>query len=242
MDDDRGSAPQAVMSQPISLADIHRVLFGDASPMFLLEVFVRTFIAYLGIIAALRILGARVAGQFTLFEVSVAVTIAAAVGGPLQSSDRGMLPAVVMVVVLMLLQYGIARLSSDRKSIQRLLAADVTLLVKDGEMQLSAMKASGISREQIFANLRSEGCLQLGEIARLYMEPSGKFTFIRADTANPGLSFVPSLDQALRQHMVHRQCFACCSCGHVEKSSRAPAAPCSVCHAEDWQEAARMPE
>lgn len=230
------------MSPSISLTDLHRILFGESPPSFLFDVFVRTVIAYLGIIAVLRVLGARVAGQFTLFEVSVAVTIAAAVGGPLQSADRGVLPATVMVIVLMLVQSAIARLSRDRKGLQRWMAADVTLLVKDGELQLAALKWACISREQIFANLRSEGCLQLGEIARLYLEPSGKFTVVRTRTAMPGLPIVPSFDDALQRHMLHESCSACGSCGHVESGRCAPQESCRICHARQWKQAALMPE
>jgi uncharacterized membrane protein YcaP (DUF421 family) len=47
----------------------------------------------------MRLLGRWVAAQYTLFEISIVVTLAAAIGVPLQASNRGMLPPFVIALV-----------------------------------------------------------------------------------------------------------------------------------------------
>jgi hypothetical protein len=56
--------------RPFGLIDWHRFLFGNASQPFLLEVLLRTSVTYVLLIVAMRLLGRRVAGQYTLFEIS----------------------------------------------------------------------------------------------------------------------------------------------------------------------------
>ncbi|WOD13987.1 DUF421 domain-containing protein [Paraburkholderia kirstenboschensis] len=107
--------------RPFSLTDWHRFLFGNASWPFLLEVLLRTSVTYVLLIVVMRLLGRRVAGQYTLFEISIAVTLAAAVGVPLQAADRGLLPPVVIAVVVIVLQRLIARTGSTHRRLETLI-------------------------------------------------------------------------------------------------------------------------
>jgi hypothetical protein len=61
---------------PIHLSDWHRILFGKSGPLFLPQVVLRAVASY-----AILLLAMRVAGQLSLFELSVVVTMAGAIGG-----------------------------------------------------------------------------------------------------------------------------------------------------------------
>jgi uncharacterized membrane protein YcaP (DUF421 family) len=199
---------------PFALSDGHRLLFGDASPVFLAEVALRAAVTYVGVVAVMRTLGARVAGQFTLFEVSVSVVIAAAIGVPLQSGDRGILPAMVLVGVLLLLQRLLAEVGVRHRRVQTLISGDVALLVSAGSLQLDAMRANAISRETIFSHLRGAGVLNLGAVEALYLEPSGNFSMLRKHTPRPGMSLAPAFDTELRWQLEVAQGI-CAQCGHT---------------------------
>ena len=88
-----------MQQHPFRLDDWHRFLFGNASWTFLLEVLLRTSITYILILVAMRLLGRRIAAQYTLFEISIVVTLAAAIGVPLQAANRGMLPPFIIALV-----------------------------------------------------------------------------------------------------------------------------------------------
>jgi uncharacterized membrane protein YcaP (DUF421 family) len=66
--------------------------------------------------SSMRLLGRRVASQYTLFELSMVVTLAGAVGVPLQATDRGLLPPLLIMAVVIGLQRCIsfASLKSDK--------------------------------------------------------------------------------------------------------------------------------
>ncbi|MXP48668.1 hypothetical protein FD733_02015 [Pantoea sp. Eser] len=87
----------------IVLSDIARLAFGQNPSMFLLEVIGRAVICFVLIIVALRLLGRRVASQYTLFELSAVVTMAGTMGVPLLDDKRGLLPPLVIITSLLAL-------------------------------------------------------------------------------------------------------------------------------------------
>jgi uncharacterized membrane protein YcaP (DUF421 family) len=220
------------------LTDFHRVLLGEASAWFLLEVCLRAALTYAGVVAVMRLLGARVAGQFTLFEMSVTVVVAAAIGVPLLSADRGLLPALVLVLTMVGLQRLIAEVGIRNRCLQTRVSGDVALLFADGHLHLDALRSSAISRETVFGQVRACGYVHLGQVSRIYIEPSGAFSIVPSDPIEPGLPVVPETDIALL-NLMRQHGRACTSCGARAASfGRA----CSVCGKQDWAPARLAPE
>jgi uncharacterized membrane protein YcaP (DUF421 family) len=212
------------MVQPFHLGDMHRLFLGESSAAFLLEVALRAALTYVGVLAVMRLLGPRVAGQFTLFEISVSVVVAAAIGVPLLSADRGLLPALVLVLTLVVLQRLIANIGFRHRRLQTLVSADLSTVVRDGVLDLDAMRRNALSAQAVFAQLRGAGHLQLGEISRVYVEPSGHFTIV-ANDPRPGLCLVPTHDAAMKDRM--RQIgLACARCGAPGATDGEPCARC----------------
>jgi hypothetical protein len=57
--------------EDIHLSDWSRLLLGEAPPLFLLEVFVRTLVIYVFLLFILRWLGKRMSGQLIIMELSL---------------------------------------------------------------------------------------------------------------------------------------------------------------------------
>ncbi len=53
------NCPGAQLDQPIAAFDLQRMIFGDGSPLFLLEIVLRTLIVYVYALLLLRWLGSR---------------------------------------------------------------------------------------------------------------------------------------------------------------------------------------
>jgi len=140
--------------KPIQLTDWHRILAGGMPWEFLLEVVMRAAFTYLLLLVAMRLLGKRVAAQLTLFELSMVVTMAAVIGIPLQVPDRGLLPPVVLLGVLILLQRALAYWGVKRRRVELLAVGDLTLLARDGRLQLEGMRETVLAREKVYAALR----------------------------------------------------------------------------------------
>jgi uncharacterized membrane protein YcaP (DUF421 family) len=228
-----------LQEHPFRLNDWHRFLFGNASWHFLLEVFLRTGVTYVLLVVAMRLLGRRVAAQYTLFEISIVVTLAAAIGVPLQAANRGMLPPFIIALVAVGLQRLLARTGATNRRFETFISTDVSLLVRDGQFEFAELARAAMPREKIYEALRLRGLQHLGQVSRLYMEPSGAFSVTLARAPRPGLSALPSFDDELRDEAHPPGWYACLNCGHVLQTEVQPKERCAVCAATRWTGAAQ---
>jgi uncharacterized membrane protein YcaP (DUF421 family) len=237
---------------PIRPFDPHRFLVGNDPWGFLFEVAVRGIIIYVVLLFAIRIMGKRVAGQLSMSELAVIVTLGAAIGVPMEVAENGMLPALVLLLVAVVYQRAIGFLSFKSRRVELITQGDLVAIVIDGVLDIHAMRRVGLSRERVFAALREHALVQLGEVRRVYIESSGSFSVFRYESARPGLRIVPEQHPGLRAVEGAR---ACTSCGttiradeHAERDvagervhARAgdPVEACPACGKRDWAEAVR---
>ena len=180
--------------EDIHFGDWQRMFFGDVPAGFYWEVVLRIAVIYLVLMVSMRLMGKRMASQLSRNEMIAMVSLAAAIGVPLQAPDRGILAAVVIAIVVIAIQQLAAWLASRNQVLESVTQGDLTILVADGEMKLHNMKKTGITRERTFAQLRGSGIRHLGQVKRLYFEASGSFTFIPADEVPAGLGVLPEND------------------------------------------------
>lgn len=81
---------------------------------------------------------------------------------------------------------------------------------------MKMLKKTTLTRERVFAQLRSENVMQLGEVKRLFIEASGSFTLIRFKEEVPGLIIIPENDPELRELFQPDQKLVCTACGNSD--------------------------
>ena len=214
--------------EEIHLWDLKRVFLGQAPPEFLLEVFIRSLIIYLSVIIIARLLGKRMNGQLSILEKSVMVLMGAVLAVPMQVPERGILQGIILLLGILLLLRGINWVAFKNKKVERVIHGGTALLVKDGELQLDALEKAKVSKQQLFAVIRSKEIFQLGKIKRMYMEPYGLFSLYEAKQAKVGLSVLPPNDDDLKEKLNNSTQQVCCNCGHVEPAAD-PHKICSNC-------------
>lgn len=221
--------------EDIHLTDLRRILLGDAPWIFMLEVFMRTLIIYLALLLVLRLLGKRMNGQLTITEFAVMVTLGGIVSPIMQLADRGILVGFTSLVCVLVFLRGINWLAFKYKKVEMVTQGDVSMLVKDGVLELDKLEASHISKEQIFAALRSSNIYHLGQIRRVYLEASGSFSIFKRKEPQPGMSVLPDQDDELRLAHPHNEEFvACCKCGNVARKEEVQNKACAVCMNQEW--------
>jgi uncharacterized membrane protein YcaP (DUF421 family) len=223
--------------EDIHVGDWQRMFLGEVPGGFYLEVVFRIAVIYLILMVSMRLMGKRMASQLSRNEMIALVSLAAAIGVPLQAPDRGVLAAVVIAMVVILVQQAIAKLSSKNQKLESITQGDLTILVSDGHLNLKNMKQTGITRERAFSQLRNNSIKQLGEVKRLYFEAAGTFTLIRNPDAAPGLGVLPLCDEefARRVYQVSDN-LICQKCGYpYSKDENDP--DCSNCGSNEWTNA-----
>lgn len=209
---------------------------------FLWEVAIRAGIIYIVLLCFIRLMGKRVAAQLSLSELAIIVTLGAAVGVPLEIATQGLMPAFLVLTVAVVFQKSLAYFGFKRRVAEVVTQGDITILCVDGRLLINAMRRNTLSRERIFAALRSAGIEHLGEVCRTYMESNGAFTIIRAPRPRPGLTLFPETDRDLIKRVIVPEHFACCVCGNVVVTGTTPRSPCEFCKATTWMEASKKLE
>src|SRR4051812_42178617 len=97
--------------QQIRILDVKRWLIGETPWTFLIEVAVRGVTIYVFLLLAIRLMGKRVAGQLSLSELAIMVTLGAAIGVPMETPQNGLLPGLVILLIAVFYQRGIGYLS-----------------------------------------------------------------------------------------------------------------------------------
>lgn len=199
--------------EDIHFGDWQRILFGDGPPLYLLEVVVRVAIIYAVILISMRMLGKRMTAEVSRAEIVARVSLAAAVGLPIQRSSYGLLEGIIIAIIIVIVGRAFAIWAYRSTKFEQAFQGTYTLLIKDGVMNLKKLRTVRISKERLFASLRQDGIRQLGQVARFYMEPSGEFSLVCAAKEKPGLSIIPDCDKELRNRQPVSDQMVCNACG-----------------------------
>ncbi|ADB41230.1 YetF domain-containing protein [Spirosoma linguale] len=225
-------------SEQIHLEDWQRILFGNNPPEFLLEVFIRSVLILLAFLVTVRLLGKRMNGQLTVTEMAVMVSLGAIISPIMQLPDRGIFLGLVVLVCALFFQRGLTWLDFKSKRVEEVTQGTESLLIEDGVLKLDAMADARISKQQLFATLRSEKIYNVTKVTRLYMEACGIFSIYTEEEEKPGLSSLPDTDKEIHsiQPAADPAIVACMNCGNtirVEEEDE----PCPVCQEVEWTQA-----
>jgi uncharacterized membrane protein YcaP (DUF421 family) len=225
------------MQPEARLDDWKRLLLGDAPLGFLAEILLRLLVVYVVMLVVMRLLGKRMSGQLSNVELAVMLLLGAIVGAPLTIPERGLVPAIVLLVALVALQRGLNALGARSEAVETLTQGRSSIFVKNGRILRHELEQAGISNEQLFATLRARGIAQLGELRRVYFEPDGEYSLVRAVPPAPGLTVQPASDRALQERLPRCEGLVACErCGHVVAAANAPER-CEHCQASGWSAA-----
>lgn len=228
--------------EDIKIGDIHRILFGEAPELFLVEVLGRSLFIYFLLLVAVRLMGKRMSGQLTISEMAIMVMLGAIVSPAMQLPNVGILQGALILLTSLFLYRGWNYLEFVSPSIEKMNHGKVILLVKDGILMLNQLNNAKLSRQQLFAELRKLNIYNLGQVERVYLEAFGLFSIYKFKTPRAGLPILPPDDKALRLQVgfAEKNCIACASCGKVTES-HCSSQPCELCESNEWVEATTLP-
>jgi uncharacterized membrane protein YcaP (DUF421 family) len=110
---------------------------------------------YAALVVMMRLAGKRLAGQTTTFDLIVLITLAAVLQGT--ALQAGPWYALVFVATVFTVHWLVAAACARSAPIRHLVRGKPRALVRDGQIVDSALKAEGVSREELLAGLRKLG-------------------------------------------------------------------------------------
>jgi uncharacterized membrane protein YcaP (DUF421 family) len=135
-------------------------------------------LAYVTLIALLRVSGKRTLSKMNAFDLVVTVALGSTLATILLSSDVALAEGVAAFALLIGLQYLVAWLSVRSPAVAHIVKSEPSLLVYRGQTLDEALRAQRVTRDEILAAVRSQGKASLESVEAVVLETDGSFTII----------------------------------------------------------------
>jgi uncharacterized membrane protein YcaP (DUF421 family) len=156
-----------------------RVFWGIQPPGFLLEIALRVVIVYIAGVVVLSFADKRSHQQWTSFDLLILIALGSVMGDVLFYPEVPIVYALVVLVTMLLLNRGMARLQARYEPLRRLIAGRTRELVREGRILEEALAREALSREELMSMLRTHEVSNTGEIRSASMEFSGQLGLLR---------------------------------------------------------------
>jgi uncharacterized membrane protein YcaP (DUF421 family) len=153
-------------------------------PHELLATALRAAVVYVLMLAVIRLLGKRTVGNFSAFDLLVALMLGEVVD-ELIYGDVGMAQGMVAIAVIAMAHYSNSWLSYWDHGMDRLLEGIPTTIVQDGVLLRNGLRKEHMNEKDALAELRLQGVEDLSEVRLAQVEVDGQLSVIRQDWASP---------------------------------------------------------
>ncbi|OWP63432.1 hypothetical protein CDA63_09500 [Hymenobacter amundsenii] len=149
---------------------------------------------YVGLILLLRTSGKRTLSKMNAFDLIVTVALGSMLASTLLNKSVALADGLLGMGMLIGLQYVITWLSVRYSAVDKLVKAEPTLLVYQGQFLHAKMKAERVTEGEILTSLRERGIASLAEAAAVVLENDGTLNALQhesADAPHSALKNVP---------------------------------------------------
>jgi uncharacterized membrane protein YcaP (DUF421 family) len=150
-------------------------------------------LAYVALVAILRISGKRTLTKLNAFDLVVTVALGSTLATVLLSKSVALAEGVMAMALLVFFQFAITWLSVRSGGFRDLIKSEPTLIMHQGEFLDGAMQAQRITRDEVMAALRSNGLMDASQAAAVVLETDGTIAVIKGaeqEAAAPTLATV----------------------------------------------------
>ena len=152
----------------------------------LLKVIVVGILAYVAVIAIVRIGGKRTLAKMNAFDLVVTVALGSILSTIILSKDVALFEGVLALALLALLQFAVAWGSLRFGWMERIAKADARVLLRDGMIDDSALRQERVTRDELLAAVRGGGYGGLETIAAVILETDGSFSVVTSSQKASG--------------------------------------------------------
>ncbi|XID93634.1 DUF421 domain-containing protein [Paenibacillaceae bacterium WGS1546] len=146
--------------------------------MELTATLLRTIFMYLFIFLIMRIMGKREIGKLSVFDLVISIMIAEIAVIVIESTDKALLSAVAPILLLVLIQIGIAFLSLKSRKARLLIDGEPSVLIRNGHLNRTEMFRQRYNLDDLLIQLRENQVANIEDVELAVLESSGKLSVI----------------------------------------------------------------
>jgi uncharacterized membrane protein YcaP (DUF421 family) len=139
----------------------------------------RALVVYALMLAVIRLLGKRTVGNFSAFDLLVALMLGELVDEVIYG-DVGMAQGVVAILTLAAVEYANSWLSYASPRAARVLEGEPTPIVRSGQLLREGMRKERLNEDDVMAALRLEGVDDVAQVELATVETDGEVSVLKA--------------------------------------------------------------
>ena len=143
------------------------------------SIFVRTFIIYIIIAFALRLMGKRQIGELEVSELVSTLLISEIAALPIADPDIPLLNAIVPVLFIFSLEIIISSLKNKSEKIKKIVEGEPIFLIYKGKIKEKALRENRISLNELLCEARLQGIGDVSDIYYSILEQNGQISFLK---------------------------------------------------------------
>ena len=140
----------------------------------------RTVFLYIIVITTMRVLGKKQVGQLETAEFVIVVLLSELAAVPMQDVDIPLMNSVIPIATLLCLEIGLSVCAMKVKWIRDILQGKPVIIVKQGKMDITGLKATRYNIDEVMEEIRQGGYSDIRDIEYAILENSGKVSIIPA--------------------------------------------------------------
>ena len=144
----------------------------------MLIVAIRTFVLYIIVLIAVRIMGKSELSKMSPFQLVIVFMIAELAAMPIDDPTTSLINGVMAIFTLMLLQVLISFLSIKSEKFKNMVSGKPSILIEKGKLNIKELSKLRITSTDLLEQLRLENCPSLSNVEYAIMESNGQLTVI----------------------------------------------------------------
>lgn len=144
----------------------------------------RALVVYAFMLVVIRLLGKRTVGNFTAFDLLVALMLGEVVDEIIYG-DVTLLQGAIAIVVVAAAKYGTAWLNYRMPGLSKVLEGKPTPVVRHGKLQHDGLRGELMNEKELMAALRLHEIRDLSTVRLATVEADGEVSVLKEDWAEP---------------------------------------------------------
>ncbi len=148
----------------------------------------RAVILYLLIVISLRLMGKRQLGELQPSELVITILISNIASIPIEDPSIPMATGIIPILVLVGFELIVSSISLSSKRFRCLISGKPVVIIKDGKIDIKAMKKLRFSIDDLMESLRGNSIFDLNDVLYAIVETTGSVSVLEkfdAQTVTP---------------------------------------------------------
>jgi len=142
-------------------------------------------LAFLGLIALLRLSGKRTLGKMNVFDFVFVVAMGSMLSQTILSKEITLLEGLTGLTTLIGLQVLLSWLTLKSHTLERIINGKPALLVVDGRFQRDVMRRERVTAEEVRAAIRAQNTASVEAVHAVILETDGTFSVVWRNVDEP---------------------------------------------------------